>query len=486
MECIYRPKIHFTPEKNWMNDPNGLVYDETTCIYHLFFQYCDSLIEDQSKKFWGHAISKDLCHWEEIAPAIWPDGLGGAWSGSTVIDEKNTSGFFDDSVPAGSRMVAFYTSAFGDITLGYQKQSIAYSKNNGKTWIKYEGNPVIYETQQEGVVFSNRDPKVFWYPDKSRKHGGLWIMVIAGMWARIFTSENLREWTFQGDIMLPDGVRHLESECPDLFPMYVDNNPKNVKWVYTGGGRSYVIGELVREADGRYMFKPETDYIAPLVGCDDMYAAQSFYNDPKGRRVGIYWMIDKTADQLIEDNKVWDGYQSIPLEYKLKSKNNSLKLYLTPVGEIADMRSDAVIDIVNNIVNEKDLLTVYNDDANFPVDMEVELDVTDCNEFSIYLWQNEEKRTVLKYNKKNGKIILDRSDSGKIKSGTYEMALQPTEEGIIKLRILLDASIVDVFANDGEVMFNAIVFPENKGGNINIEATDGIVKINNLKIYRLK
>ena len=297
MDSIYRSCLHFTPNKNWMNDPNGLAYNKTTGEYHLFFQYCDSLKEDQSKKFWGHAISKDLCHWEEIAPAIWPDCLGGAWSGSVVIDEYNTSGFFDETTPPDSRMVALYTSAYGDVTLGYQKQSVAYSKNDGRTWIKYEGNPVIYETQQEGVVFSNRDPKVFWYPDKSRANGGLWIMVIAGMWARIFTSENLRKWTFQGDICFSDG-RHLESECPDLFPMCVDDNPDNIKWVYTGGGRSYVIGDFVREPDGGYMFKPETDYISPLVGCDDMYAAQTFYNDPKGRRVGIYWMIDKSADQL--------------------------------------------------------------------------------------------------------------------------------------------------------------------------------------------
>ena len=468
-----------------MNDPNGLVYDKTTGEYHLFFQYCDSLKEDQSKKFWGHAVSTDLCHWEEIAPAIWPDCLGGAWSGSCVIDRNNTSGFFDDTTHPDARMVALYTSAYGDVTLGYQKQSVAYSKNNGRTWIKYEGNPVIYETQQEGVCFANRDPKVFWYPDRSRKHGGLWIMVIAGMWARIFTSENLREWTFQGDIMLPDGERHLESECPDLFPMYVDDNPENIKWVYTGGGRSYVIGELVRESDGGYMFRPETDHIAPLVGCDDMYAAQSFYNDPKGRRVGIYWMIDKTADQLIEDNKVWDGYQSLPLEYKLKTKDNSLKLYLTPVEELLDMRSEAVATATDTVINCDETLSVFDDDGAGPIDMEIELDVNECNQFGISLWANNGRETVVNYNKPDGKIYLDRSNSGKIKSGVYGMKLEHNDQGIITLRILLDASIVDVFANDGEAMFNAIVFPESKGGNISIRAIDGALRINRLNIYKL-
>lgn len=190
----YRPQFHYTPHANWMNDPNGLVYNEETGEYHLFYQYCKTLIESQPDKYWGHAVSVDLVNWKELEPTNNPDTMGGIWSGSAVIDRKNTSGFFDENTKPGARMVAFFTYAGGDTTHGFQKQGVAYSLDNGKSWIKYAGNPVIKGFKNGAVLYENRDPKVIWYPDVSYKNGGIWLMMIAEMRARLFSSHNLIDW----------------------------------------------------------------------------------------------------------------------------------------------------------------------------------------------------------------------------------------------------------------------------------------------------
>lgn len=483
MKSLYRPKLHFTPAKNWMNDPNGLVYDAYTKEYHLFFQYCASLSEDQSQKYWGHAVSEDLVHWKELAPAIEPDSLGGIWSGSCVIDSRNTSGFFDSSTPPASRMVAIFTYALGDETYGWQKQAIAYSKDHGRTWIKYKYNPVIKGKDGDTILYDNRDPKVFWYSDEKSENGGVWVMIIAGLQARIFTSENLRDWTFQGDVMYPDGRRHLESECPDLFPMLLDGREDQVKWVYTGGGRFCVIGELIYESGGRFVFKAETEQISPIVGCDDMYAAQSFFNDPKGRRIGIYWMIDKTADKLSEYGKIWDGYQSLPLEYKLVSTQHGPRLRMEPVEEIAAARNEKMIYFADGIKVDSMPVCLMKDTKDMVLDIEAVVDIQNCDGFEIALRAIDNQKILVGYSKKKQKLYLDRNASGRVASGIYEMQLNPTNEGRIKLRIILDTSVIDVFANNAEAMFNAVVFPEKISGAIQLRAEGGTAILEKIQIY---
>ncbi len=483
MEAMYRPKLHFTPKNNWMNDPNGLVYDEAAKEYHLFFQYCDSLIEDQSQKYWGHAVSRDLISWTEISPAISPDAMGGIWSGSAVIDAQNTSGFFDDSTPPGSRMVAFFTYAGGDLTYGFQKQAVAYSKDHGRTWVKYEENPVIKGKDGDTILYDNRDPKVFWYPDAREENGGIWVMIIAGLWARLFTSKNLRDWTFQGDVMYGDGVNHLESECPDLFPLTLDGDSRQIKWVYTGGGRFYVIGQLVRDEAGRFAFRAETEKIEPVVGCDDMYAAQTFYNDPKNRRIGIYWMIDKTADRLSSYGKTWDGYQSIPLEYRLISGPEGPRLRLYPAEEVALQRKEVTLYSAANMRIDEGISSILQGISGKILDIEGIVDVRGCDSFALLLRVSGEQRISIRYVKSEERLYLDRTKAGRVMSGIYSMALRPSADEKIHLRILLDTSVIDVFANRGEAMFNAIVFPENMSDEIQIHVGSGSCVIDALAIY---
>ncbi|MBQ4112814.1 MAG: cadherin-like beta sandwich domain-containing protein, partial [Clostridia bacterium] len=195
-----RPKYHFTPYTYQMNDPNGLVYNATTEEYHLFFQ-CNRPFDTgvpglTGTTSWGHAVSKDLVNWEELPLAVMPDDLGMAWSGSAVIDYNNTSGLFDESTPPASRMVLFYASVGGDTTHGYAKESLAYSKDGGRTFIKYEGNPVV-KNPNNRYGGGLRDPKVFWYEDGTMEGGGIWVMVTVGN-LHIFTSRNLIDWKHCG------------------------------------------------------------------------------------------------------------------------------------------------------------------------------------------------------------------------------------------------------------------------------------------------
>ncbi|MDX3225851.1 GH32 C-terminal domain-containing protein [Streptomyces sp. ME19-01-6] len=251
----YRPQFHFTPEKNWMNDPNGLVYYKGE--YHLFYQYNPNgnTWGDMS---WGHAVSTDLVHWKELPLALSHDDQEMVFSGSAVVDWNNTTGFGTKKNPP---MVAIYTSAYKNG--GKQAQSLAYSTDRGRTWTKYQGNPVI-------DIGSNnfRDPKVQWYaPTKS------WLMTVslsAEHKVRFYSSKNLKDWKLQSEFG-PAGATGGVWECPDLFPLAVDGDKNNIKWVLVvninpggiagGSGSQYFIGDFDGKkftADDKGTYTPPT------------------------------------------------------------------------------------------------------------------------------------------------------------------------------------------------------------------------------------
>ncbi|WP_329123440.1 GH32 C-terminal domain-containing protein [Streptomyces sp. NBC_01353] len=244
----HRPQFHFTPKKNWMNDPNGLVYFKGE--YHLFYQYNPSG-NTWGNMSWGHAVSKDLVHWEELPLAIPHDDEEMVFSGSAVVDHHNTSGFGTEDTPA---MVAVYTSAYK--ADGKQAQSLAYSTDRGRTWTKYAGNPVLDIGSKEF-----RDPKVQWYaPTKS------WLMTVSLSTehkVRFYSSKNLKQWELLSDFG-PAGAVGGVWECPDLFPLPVDGDPSRTKWVLVvninpggiagGSAAQYFVGDF----DGR-KFTPDDD-----------------------------------------------------------------------------------------------------------------------------------------------------------------------------------------------------------------------------------
>lgn len=296
-----RPLIHFTQKRGWNNDPNGLIYYEGE--YHLFYQH-NPYERDWENMHWGHAVSKDLVHWEELPEALFPDALGTAFSGSAVIDYENVSGFGEKGKPA---MVAFYTAASPD----KQVQCVAYSLDKGRTWTKYQGNPVI-DSKAIWKSTDTRDPKVFRYEPT-----GDWIMALNERDGHsIYTSQNLKDWTYQS---------HTTGfwECPELFELPVDGDPQNTKWVMYGASGTYMLGSF----DGK-KFTSEFGKFSNTSGA--IYAAQTFNNMPKsdGRRIQIGWQ------RVSHPGMPFNGSMTLPAELTLRTTPNGIRMSATPVKEL--------------------------------------------------------------------------------------------------------------------------------------------------------
>lgn len=299
-----RPQYHFTTRRGWINDPNGLLYYDGE--YHLFYQH-NPYEREWENMHWGHAVSKDLIHWEELPEALYPDQWGTMFSGSAVIDYENTSGFGKKDIPA---MVAIYTAAAPD----RQTQCIAYSLDKGRTWTKYDGNPVI-DSKEKWNSVDTRDPKVFWYAP-----GNHWVMVLNERDGHsVYTSGNLKEWTYQS---------HVTGfwECPELFELPVDGSPNNTRWVMYGASGTYMLGSF----DGK-TFTPEAGKYYYTTGT--IYAAQTFTNIPEsdGRRIQIGW------SRLSHPGMPFNGMMTLPTELTLQTTKDGIRIVSQPVKEAAQL-----------------------------------------------------------------------------------------------------------------------------------------------------
>ncbi len=296
-----RPQFHFTTRRGWINDPNGLIFYEGE--YHLFYQH-NPYEREWENMHWGHAVSKDLIHWEELPDALYPDQLGTMFSGSAIIDYDNTGGFNKGNTPA---MVAFYTADSPD----KQVQCMAYSLDKGRTWTKYGRNPLI-DSKAKWNSKDTRDPKVFWY--KPGKH---WVLVLNERDGHsIYTSKNLKEWNFES---------HITGfwECPELFELPVDGDKNNTRWVMYGASGTYMIGRF----DGK-TFTPEAGKYYYTTG--SIYAAQTFSNIPNsdGRRIQIGW------GRISHPGMPFNGMMLMPTELTLRKTKDGIRLFNTPVNEI--------------------------------------------------------------------------------------------------------------------------------------------------------
>jgi fructan beta-fructosidase len=303
-----RPQLHFSSRRGWNNDPNGLVFYDNE--YHLFYQH-NPYEREWENMHWGHAVSNDLIHWEELPLAIYPDKLGTAFSGSVVIDYDNTAGFNDGKSPA---MIAVYTAASPE----RQVQCIAYSVDRGRTWTKYAGNPVI-DSKEKWNSNDTRDPKVFWYaPAKT------WVMALNERDGHsIYNSKNLKEWTFES---------HITGfwECPDLFELPVDGNKNDTRWVMYGASGTYMIGQF----NGK-KFTPESGKHCYTTGA--IYAAQTFENIPKsdGRRIQIGW------GRISHGNSMpFNMMMLLPTELTLHTTKDGVRMFSNPVKEIDRLREN--------------------------------------------------------------------------------------------------------------------------------------------------
>ncbi|MDO5552821.1 MAG: glycoside hydrolase family 32 protein [Planctomycetia bacterium] len=395
----YRPQFHFSPRRGWLNDPNGLVYYNGE--YHLFYQHNPCGVR-WNNMTWGHAVSTDLLHWQELPDALIPDRLGTIFSGSAVVDWKNTSGTQAGTEPP---LVALYTyegprMRYGEPT----SQGMAFSNDRGRTWTKYEKNPIIPH-----IIGGNRDPKVFWYEPT-----GKWIMTLYmdGEDYALFESGDLKDWKKTCDI------KNLGcSECPDMFELSVDGNEQEKKWVFWGGNGKYLLGSF----DG-HTFVKESEPLAMKWGGND-YAAQT-YSDTPGRRIQFSWMKDGSYPDMPFNQQF-----TVPRELTLKRTPDGVRLCVWPVKELESLRGEPV-SVASVALNGEAGCELPNTEL---LDMELELQPGDATQIKLALHGRE----IILLPKENAFVVDD------------VRAPLAVDGETITLRIVLDRMSMEVFANGG-------------------------------------
>ena len=445
----YRPQYHFTPPEKWMNDPNGLVYNKG--VYHLFYQYYPEDIV-WGPMHWGHAISKDLIHWDHKPIALFPDKNGYIFSGSAVIDTENTSGFGTKENPA---LVAIFT--YHDINgeragrTDFQTQGIAYSLDNGDTFIVYKGNPVI----KNSGIKDFRDPKVFWN-DKNKN----WTMLlVAGDHLQIWQSENLIKWEKVSEFGKKQGAHGGVWECPDLFPLKVDGVEKWVLLISInpgapngGSGTQYFIGDF----DGKTFTSDQKD-IKWIDWGTDNYAGVTYNNTPDNNRVFIGWMSNWSYARDTPTEK-WRSAMTIPRNLSLKKIEKEYHLINYPVQYISSITEKDLVEKVSLSASSEVLISNTNLNQS-----EIKF-VTSARNFSIALQNDNSDLLSLQMNGGENIFLLDRSKSGKVDfqkdfGSIQKMPITNLPDGEIEVRILMDWSSVEIFINKGQYVMTAQVFP---------------------------
>lgn len=478
----HRPQFHFTPKEKWMNDPNGMVFfnDE----YHLFYQFHPHGTT-WGPMHWGHAVSKNLVHWEHLPIALAPDEHGAIFSGSAVVDWKNTSGFFDGE----PGLVAIYTSAdnYPDSDRSRQRQSIAYSKDNGRTWVTYEGNPVLSDIK----ITDYRDPKVFWHSETSR-----WVMVLAtGQSVTIYTSPNLKDWQFASEFGSTAGSHDGVWECPDLFKLPIDGDKNNQKWVmllsigdnpeFKEGSRTqYFVGDF----DGTTFVNDHSDEtILWLDYGRDNYAGVSWSDVPDGdgRRIYIGWMSNwRYANQV--PTEVWRSAMTLPRELSLTSSRDGVRVIQKPVVEIEALRTGS--EVYENLTILGDQSASYAMPSTL-MELTVEFEKDTANSFGLYLESSETEKTLITYEVEKGLLFVDRNQSGDNSFSesfpTVQEAPLSLKSNQVKLQIFVDTSSIEVFANDGEVAVTTLIFPNELPSTLRLFSNEGNTNVLRLKLTEL-
>ena len=469
----YRPQYHVTPKENWLNDPNGMVYYKGE--YHLFFQLDPTTKFPGVAKWWGHVASKDMAHWEDRPIALAPDKYGSMWSGSAVVDFNNSSGLFDDSEDK-TGLVAFYTVTTDDCSS--QQQALAYSKDNGNTWIKYnDGAPIItYKDDPCEEPNQFRDPKVFWHAE-----GNKWIMVVAGGPVRFYSSTDLLTWTIEST------NRDINTECPDFFCLPVDNDNNNKKWVLSGCGVWYMLGDF-KEIDGKFSFVPDTGERIRFNYAPDVYAAQTFSDVPDGRRIKVDWMVD--VGYVMETGEItdpWNGALTLPYELGLKTVDDKIVLTQKPVKELYALRFDTKSFSDVKVNESSDNLLAGEKLDNYEITATI--DVGTAEEFGFNLFVGQEEYTKISYTAATNTLTIDRTKSGKSPKpeflSAYSAKILPTSNKI-ELHMFVDRSSIELFAQDGAYPFTALVYPDLASTGLEFYAKGGEVTVDSMNLHYLE
>ena len=479
----HRPQFHFTPAKNWMNDPNGPVYYKGE--YHLFYQY-NPFGSDWGHMSWGHAVSRDLVHWQHLPVALAEENGIMMFSGSTVVDWHNSSGLCSSLGKDSSCLVVIYTGYTGTL----QTQNLAYSNDNGRTWTQYSGNPVIDLHLQDF-----RDPKVFWH-EASHK----WVMVTAlspQHKVRFFASTDLKHWTALSDFGAA-GATGGVWECPDLFQLPVEGEPGQARWVLSvnlnpgsiagGSGAQYFIGQF----DGSTFTaeNPKEQVLWADYG-KDFYASTSFSDIriSDGRRIWVGWLANWAYAAKVPTYP-WRGVQSIPRELKLKRFANGIRLIQQPVVELCTLRQQHTSLQGQNVTAANRLLKSKGVGGE-TLEILAEIDPGSAAEVGLRVRKGFDEETIIGVDTKQSKLFVDRTRSGDVGfdekfPGRHAGPIRLADGKSVKLHIFVDRSSVEVFGNDGETVISDGIFPARTSEGMELYSQGGQARIVKLDVWNLR
>ena len=439
---LHRPQFHFSAEKNWINDPNGLVYKDE--VWHLFFQH-NPEAPTWGNMTWGHAVSKDLIHWQQLEHALYPDEMGSMFSGSAVVDHANTAGFGEDA------LLIFYTAAgaYADPVKPFA-QCLAYSTDNGQQWKKYSGNPIV-----NWIEADNRDPKVTWH-EQSRQ----WIMALylADDRYSLLASADARDWRKIQDLVLEG-----DTECPDFFPL-VDASGTE-RWVFWGASGQYMVGKF----DGE-KFSPETNVQICEQGHNG-YAAQTWSNAPDGRCIQISWMAGGLFPEMPFNQQL-----SIPVELKLIGSGDDVTLAREPIRELAVLRGRSV-SVTNQIIAPGDPFIADTKAKLF----DISLTISKQNSKALYVALRGQ---VIEFNWVDAELRFGNSNPHKLNTVRKAIALPDGPQ--LSVRLVVDRTSFEVFLNDGEISASFCYLPDGYIHPLALHSSGGDQVLDNFELHELR
>lgn len=493
----YRPEYHHTPLYGWMNDANGLVYKDGE--YHLYFQY-NPYGSKWGNMHWGHSVSKDLVHWQHLDPAIARDTLGHIFSGSTVIDKNNSAGYGKDA------MIAFYTSASDEHG---QIQCMAYSNDNGRTYTKYEKNPIL--TPFDGLK-DFRDPKVFWYEPAQK-----WYMIVsADKNMRFYSSTDLKQWEYLSQFGEGYGVQPNQFECPDFIQLPVDGNKDNMKWVmivninpgcpFGGSATEYFIGDF----DGKE-FKCDTDKSVTkwLDFGKDHYATVCFSNTGD-RIIAVPWMSNWQYANVTPIRQ-YRGANALPRELSLYTKNGEIYMAANVVKETEALRK-STRNIESLSVEGETVIDSITDGLNSGVELEMDIVPGKAQTVGFDIMNAKGEKTKIYLDLKSGRAVMDRTESGLIAFGEKAephfkenhdrrktesinyindfalgtwAPLSLCEGKSYHLNVFVDKCSVELFVDGGRIAMTNLVFPTEVYNSLRFYTEGGKAEVKNLSIHKL-
>jgi fructan beta-fructosidase len=478
-----RPLYHFTPPKNFINDPNGLVFLDGE--FHLFYQH-NPEGDRWGHMSWGHAVSRDLVRWEHLPVALREEGGVMVFSGSAVFDARNTSGLGRPDAPP---MVAVYTGHGHD----KQTQNLAWSLDRGRTWTKYAANPVLDIGSREF-----RDPKVFWHGPTGR-----WIMptVLADRrTVRFWGSADLKRWEMLSDFGPAGSVKGVW-ECPELFEAPVEGEGADgSRWVLKvdvndgapsgGSGGQYFVGHF----DGKVFRSQESRADALPLWIDhgkDFYAAQAWNGATEdGRPVWIAWMNNWQYANDIPTSP-WRGAMTIPRTVALRRTSDGLRLVQSPVKSVQGLRGRHRT-VGARPIPPGEIRLAGEGIEGRALEIMVEFEAGDAESFGLKVRQGVGEETIIGIDRQAVEIFVDRSRSGEVQFSPHFPGRHTSHwvtgerAGPVRIHLLVDATSVEVFADDGAVVFTDQIFPKSESGGVSLFSRGGTARLRSLEVWELR